>query len=1434
MPTNSAAEPTLAHKKSSQATIAATLRHDDEDKASVSDKKIDIDEKTQQAEKGEDAPSIKVNHRWTIYDPFNSAPPPPPPKTMDDAETIRLAKANFLSTFTFWWIRPLLVLGYKRELQATDLPKMDPTRESGYLADKFEANFAKRRKAVEDWNRALDNGSYQPTVFVRLRWRINEMLGFGTRDGRRKVGLALALSDTFFWEFWSAGIFKVLADGAQVTSPLVMRQIIRQTQNAYAAKQAGQPLPPVNPAVGAAIGLFFMQIWVSYFQANTFARSGQVGVQARAALIASLYRKAFRMNGKARTTLTNAKLTSHISTSISRIDWASTFFHFSWTTLIQLVEVIIILLCTIGVSSLAGIALVLVALPMQTYAMRQLFRGRQQAQVFTDERIKTISELLSGIRIVKFFAWERPILAKVATSRKRELGKVRKLLSIRAANQAIAMSIPLLASVLVFAVYSLTGHSQDPAEIWTAISLLTLLRQPLMMLPNSLSTMVDASSALQNLVPAFVAEELPEKLFEIDEKAELALEVRDATFEWETSPPPALGGKGAKGKGGKKAAKLDMQEKPAGKDDPPSRVEDVNLRVPRGQLLCIVGSVGSGKSSLLQGCIGEMRRVKGEIVFGGRIAYCSQSAWILNTTVRENILFGRPFDETRYWDCIRAACLLTDLDMLPSGDMTEIGEKGITLSGGQRQRVSIARALYCDADIYLLDDILSAVDAHVGYHIFQHAIQGMLKDKTVILVTHALQYLAEADNVAVMEGGRIAEEGSFDALLNSKSAFSRFAHEYGVVNAVAKPDENEKEDDTISSEGPDESEATNTQSGKDEKNPELAAAGKKYGSSRPLVQKEEQATGSVKYSTWYTFAKAAKGLITVPLVVFSLTLMSASQTLSQFSLTWWQHNNWNLGSNTYIGLYAALGISTALFTFLLGLSTVWFGTAAARTLHNMALRQVTQAPMTYFDQTPLGRIMNRFSKDTDNLDSRLNDSLRMALATVAQIAAAVIMISIVYPYFLIPVAAIAVLFVTTSNWYRPSARAIKRHDAVLRSFLFAWFGESLTGLPTIRAFGEQERFLRGNEKYIDLENRAWFLVPINQRFLATLIDTLGATLVLVVAAVAVAERTTIAPSKTGLILSVTLGMQQAVTMLVRQTAEVENNMSSIERFEFYAKKLPQEAALDIPSTAPPSDWPSQGSISMRNVELRYRPELPAVIRNFNLEVRAGEKIGVVGRTGAGKSTLTQALFRIIELSKGTIEIDGIDIRTLGLTQLRERLSIIPQEPLLFNGTIRTNLDPFGLYDDARLWDALRRSWLVDRKAGVDNVAEPSRFTLDTPIEDEGANLSVGERSLVSLARALVRDSKIVCLDEATASVDLETDARIQATIRSEFRDKTLLTIAHRIQTILGSDRILVMDRGEISAFAPPLELFDRQDGIFHSLCVQSNISREDILKAQAA
>ncbi|BGP17639.1 hypothetical protein JCM10213_001291 [Rhodosporidiobolus nylandii] len=1358
---------------------------------------------------GEEAEErIEVRRRWTIFEPFNFKPPPPPPKTMDEAKEVGLASASWLSQTTFSWIQPLLVLGYKRELSATDLPRMDPSRESGRLADEFERHFERRRRDVEEWNATLEKGEYVPSAWEKAKWKVWARLGWGSEDGRRTVGMALALSDTFFWDFWGAGIYKVVGDLAQTTSPLVTRQIIKFVQQAYTAHRAGEPVPPIGRGVGMAIGLFLMQLFYSVAQNNTFSRSGQVGILARAALIAAAYRKALKLSGKARVEVTNPQLMSLISTSISRIDFAATFFHFSWTCIIQLIEVIVILLCTIGVTSLAGVAIVLLSLPVQTYAMRTLYRGRQAVQKHTDERIRTISELISGIRIVKLFAWERPILAKATASRRKELAGLRILLAIRAAVRAMAMSIPVLASIIVFAVYSVTGHSQDPAEIWTSLSLLNLLRQPLMLLPNALSTSADAWSAMNQLLPVFLADELPEERFVVDKDAEVAIKVDQASFEWESSAPPAGGtGPGKKGKKEKKPkAKKDdgsESEKPAVKERP-SELLDIDFEVKRGELCCVVGSVGSGKSSLLQGLIGEMRRTSGSVTFSSRsIAYCAQSAWISNSTVRENILFGQPMEHERYQQCIDAACLRADLEQLPSGDMTEIGERGIALSGGQRQRVAIARTLYFDADVLLLDDPLSAVDAHVSASIFRDAIRGMLRDKTVILVTHALQYIPQADSVIVLENGKIAEQGSYTSLMAADAAFSRFAREYGVASAA---------------------EAKKEVKGAETVQPEKAKEGGT--AAKPLMQKEERNIGSIGLKTWGAFSRAA-GWYTVPVVISGLVLTSGAQVMSNLALTWWQRETYGLSEGGYIGLYAGLGIAVALFTFFSGVGCVWFGTAAARSLHNGALEQVLRAPMSWFDTTPIGRVMNRFAGDVNNMDNRLQDALQMTILTVGQLSAAIILLAIVYQWFLIPVAVVLVLYWFMSSFYRASARTIKRHDNVLRSALFAWFSESLTGLSTIRAFGEQERFRRENEKAIDLENRAYILTVINQRWLAIRLDALGALLTFIVAIVAVAERTNIPSSKIGLVLSVVLSMQQGVTLLVRQSAELENNMSSSERLIHYAQNLEQEAPFVVPATALSPAWPQGGAISIRNATLRYRPELPPVLHDLSLEIRPSEHVGVIGRTGAGKSTLTQALFRIIELSEGKIEIDGVDIRSLGLTHLRERLALIPQEPLLFKGTIRSNLDPFGVFDDVRLNDALRRSWLIGSAEG----SSSTRFNLETPIDDEGANLSLGERSLVSLARALVRDTRIVLLDECTASVDLETDGKIQSTIATEFRDKTLLTIAHRLQTVLTYDRILVLEKGRVDAFAPPLELFD-QGGLFRSLCEQSGISRDEVAKAQ--
>lgn len=564
--------------------------------------------------------------------------------------------------------------------------------------------------------------------------------------------------------------------------------------------------------------------------------------------------------------------------------------------------------------------------------------------------------------------------------------------------------------------------------------------------------------------------------------------------------------------------------------------------------------------------------------------------------------------------------------------------------------------------------------------------------------------------------------------------------------------------------------------------------------------------------------------------------------MGSYWLVYWQERKWPQPQGFYMGIYAGLGVSQAFFSFCMGAMFSLLTYFASQRLHKAAIERVMRAPMSFFETTPLGRIMNRFSKDIDTIDNLLGDSLRMFSATASSILGAIILISIVLPWFLIGVVVILGGYWYAAMFYRASARELKRLDAVLRSSLYSHFSESLSGLATIRAYGEADRFLLDNEKRVDIENRAYWLTVTNQRWLGIRLDFLGSLLTFIVAMLTVGTRFTISPAQTGLVLAYILSVQQAFGWMVRQSAEVENNMNSVERIVHYATEIEQEAAHEIPDMKPPQSWPAHGEVELKDIVLNYRSELPPVLKGISMSVKAGEKIGIVGRTGAGKSSIMTALFRIVELSSGSILLDGVDVSQIGLTDLRKSLAIIPQDPLLFSGTLRTNLDPFNLHDDATLWDALKRSYLVadtsrrnsvvpeeDSSSGVHTPV--NRFTLDTVIEDEGGNLSIGQRSLVSLARALVKNSRVIILDEATASVDYETDRNIQDTIAYEFKDKTILCIAHRLRTIISYDRICVLDAGQIAEFDTPARLYEMTEGIFRGMCERSSITMEDIKMA---
>ncbi|KAF7332750.1 ABC protein [Mycena kentingensis (nom. inval.)] len=1436
-------------------------------------------------------------HWWQLWRPASA--PPPPPASLADAPISPYVGASLLSKLTFHWITAMMTLGYQRTLQASDLWRMGPEQESQYLTRKLEESWARRMRKAAERKRRIEAGEIQPSVWRKLLWAVpgRDRVKLERAWREPDASLAWALNDVLGHLFWRAGVFKVVSDTSQLMGPILVKSLINFAKERAAEKAAGAHPANVGRGIGMALGLLLVIVTASICQHQFFFRSMSTGVLARAALTGAVYERAVYLTPTARRTIPKSRILNFVSADISRIDACAQWFHAAWTAPIQALVCLIILLTQLGPSALAGFALFALVIPLQERIMAAQFRLRRRSLVWTDARASVTSEIVGAMRVVKYFCYETSFLARIREIRRSELKGIGRILHSQSANVALAFSLPVLAATLAFVAYSETAPSFDVAVVFASFSLFQLLRQPMMFLPRALSATADARTALARLeavmraevraeAPDFGADESGDpgetgekkygmsskakRPFCIDESMSDALVVEGCSWVWEGPPPvdEVPGKKRGSGRG-----KRDPEPEPepqtdnVGHEYEPFRLQDITMRVPRGTLVAIVGRVGSGKSSLLQGLVGEMRvsgggepeaNSKRGWAFGGRVAYCPQTAWIQNATLRDNVLFGQPLEEERYWKVIEDACLLPDLRLLADGDLTEIGEKGINLSGGQKQRVNIARALYYGADVILFDDPLSAgtttlslpsslaltslpsvVDANVGKALFHGAIRGLVaQGKTVLLVTHALHFLPLVDFVYVLENGRVVREGRYRELAaagDDKGSLFGMDMDSGVTDGGEAGED-------VTAQAQTETVTVQEAKAKARRAMEGAAGtGKLEGR---LIVKEARTTGGVSWSVYGHFAKAG-GIWRVGLVLAAAAFMQGAQVVNTYTLVWWQHDSFNRSFAFYQVLYALMGIGQAAFTFLVGFLLDQFIMQATRTMHQDAIVNILHAQMSFFDTTPMGRILSIFGKDVDTIDNALGMSMRMLVIVACSTVGAILVISVVTHYFIVAAVAIIFGYAYWQQFYRAGALEMKRLDSMLRSLLYSHLSESLTGLPTIRSYGEIDRFVRDNKYYIDLENRALFLTVTNQRWLAIRLDAMGSVLVFLVGIFVAVGVNGVNAAQVGLILTYTTSLTQQLAMVTRQSAEVENYMNSVERVVHYARGdvIPQEAQHESkPELKPPPDWPARGEIEFKDVTMAYRPGLPNVLHGISLNIRPGEKIGVVGRTGAGKSSLTLCLLRIVEYG-GIIVVDDVDIGQIGLTDLRANIAIIPQDPTLFSGTVRSVLDPFSKYDDARLWDALRRSYLVETRsstptsesgtilaAPVDNTSH--RITLDTAIDAEGANLSVGERSLLSLARALVKDSRVVILDEATASVDLETDRKIQRTIQTQFSDRTLICIAHRLRTIISYDRILVMDAGKIAEFDTPTNLFNNAKSLFRGLCEKSDIALKDIEQAR--
>ncbi|KAJ3115025.1 hypothetical protein HK100_001489 [Physocladia obscura] len=1268
--------------------------------------------------------------------------------------------------FQFSGLYPLFKYGLKTPLSIEDLYPLAPRYQAAELVDRFEKLWKLR---LREFKQAIINNDAQkkskPTEPSSVGILI-EMFGRG---------------------FFPLGIMKFTSDMCGCGAPLLLQVII-----AYIKNSTGISPPAHYLGFMYAIALFVVNMTSSTCIQFFFSRAAAYGMSVRAALTGAIFRKSLRLSGASRQKFNSGHITNIISTDLIRTELFILLFHLQWTFPVQIIVIVALLIHIIGVSALAGVALIISLVPFQIWVIKLLVSLRRNNAKTTDQRIKLTSETLAAIRVIKFFAWEDSFLERIFRIRDDELKAVISASIVRGLITASGFAIPVLAAVVTFIVYSVTSPVFDPTVIFTALALFNLLRNPLNWTPQMISAWADTRVALGRIHALLMSEEND---FEpvVDYTADYGVVVEHGEFMWDVSEQKNV-----------TESKFVIADAAVGNvvvsgvaESDKIALKGVHLKIPKGKLVAIVGSVGSGKSSLLSALVGQLRPVNqnAKVVFSGSVGLAAQVPWIMNATLKENILFGLPFNQKRYDKAIEVCSLRHDIEVLTGGDMAEIGEKGINLSGGQKQRVSLARLVYCDSSIVLLDDVLSAVDAHVGKAIFNDCIAGALKGKTRLLVTHQLHFVPQCDIVITMKNGEISEYGTYAELMAAEGEFSKLMHSYGGVTDT----ETESEDSVHEAAGKviDIVVSEKFKRGNETSNIE-------QNDGKKLVVAEDREIGSVKSSVFLSFAVAMGGFKSVGLLIFVLVLSQAFRIATDLWLVYWTDFSISgLSNHAYLGVYFGLGFFQSSAIVIFSLLIALAGTTAAKTLHREALQRIAHTPSSFFDTNPLGRVLNRFSRDQDVIDNTLPDAVRlffisfgMAVSTFCLVAYAT------SGWFLIVLVPLMCAYYYVQALYRNSARELKRLDSLTRSPLYSHITESMTGVNTIKAYGEQNRFIKKTDDLINANNSPYYLQQIGSRWLGMRLEYIGNVLVFATSIFGVASRSTIDPSLIGLALSYALQTTQLLQLCIRQYTDSEVQLVSIERLHYYATKVDTEAAGVIESNRPAADWPNAGIVEFKNVSMRYQLGLPLVLNGISLKTKKHEKIGVVGRTGSGKSSLMLSIFRIIEIESGEIIIDGIPTKSIGLKDLRLRLSIIPQDPVLFSGSVRLNLDPFNEHSDHDVWLALESS-------GLKKAIQDMEGGLDAPIDAGGENMSVGQRQLMCLARAILRKASVVILDECTANVDLKTDYQIQRTLREKMKDATIFTIAHRLNTVIDSDRILVLDGGKVAEFDSPLNLLSR-------------------------
>ncbi|XP_076953256.1 ABC transporter C family member 10-like [Bidens hawaiensis] len=1175
------------------------------------------------------------------------------------------------------------------------------------------------------------------------------------RERKGVVGDLSVLSTLFMWQskrLVTTGIFALVKVLSLASGPLILRAFIKVVQGKQTFDHEGYYL---------TLALFISKCLESLSERQLNFRNRVTGLQVKSMLCAAIYQKQLRLSNNARMSYSPGQIMNYATVDANRIGEFPFWFHQIWTIGLQICLGIFIIYFSVGVAAFAALLVIILTV------LGNIPLGKLQHKILTklmaaqDRRLKAITEAVSNMKVLKLYAWEKHFQKAAEKLRNEEMRWLSAVIMQRGLYLILFWSSPAIVATVTFYTCYLIGIPLDASNVFTFLATIRIIQEPIRLIADVAAVFIEARVALTRIIKFLEAPELQKERRNNVSVGHGSVIIKADVVSWN-----------------------DDCSKPT--------LTDLNVEISAGEKVAICGEVGSGKSTLISAILGEVPNIKGKIEVNGKVAYVSQTAWIQTGTVRDNILFGSVMDDEKYEEVVKKCSLVKDIEMFPFGDQTIIGERGVNLSGGQKQRVQLARALYQDADIYLLDDPFSAVDAHTAASLFKDYIMGALSSKTVLLVTHQVDFLPAFDDVLLMADGKIVQKGTYAQLLESCKEFQSLVIALSNTSGSADGSQhlakspNQEIENVYTRE-----QIVGEQLIKQEER-EAGDTGLK-----PYKQYLSQRSGKRDGYFYFSLSVLSHFLYIIGLFLQNLWLASEVQGSM-------------VNESTMLLVYMVMAFVMMFFLFGRSYYVVKLGTNASMAVFSKLITSLFRAPMSFYDSTPIGRIISRLSSDLSVVDIELAMKFTVGIGTTMNTYFSFgILAFLTWPilFVIIPTVYVTILL---QKFYYASAKELMRLDGTSKSLVASHLAQSIAGVVTIRAFGEEDRFFSEHLNLIDGNASPFFHSFSANEWLIQRLEMLCAVVVSSSAlAITLLPFDASASGYIGMALSYGLSLNIFLVVSVQFQCQLSNLIVSVERLDQYMH-IRSEAPEIIENNRPPTNWPSIGRVVVENLKIRYQPNSPLVLHGINCLFEGGHKIGIVGRTGSGKTTLISALFCLVEPTDGKIVIDDIDITSIGLHDLRSSFGIIPQEPTLFSGSIRYNLDPLSEHSDQEIWKVLEkcqlREAIQDKKEGLDSL-----------VVQDGSNWSLGQRQLFCLGRALLKRRKILVLDEATASIDNATDTIIQKTIREEFKDCTVITVAHRIPTVVDCTMVLVMKDGKVMEYDKPMKLMNDPASLFAQL-----------------